>query len=340
MAETWLVTGGAGFIGSNFVRMALGHGWCGRVVVIDALTYAGNPDNLMPYIHDDKRLHFVRGDISDGEAVEKVFEDFKPRLVFHFAAESHVDRSIDDPAPFIRTNVLGTQVLLDAARRHETERFVHVSTDEVFGALALDSREKFNEETPYDPRSPYAASKAGADFLVRAAYHTHGQDVVITNCSNNYGPYQYPEKFIPLIITNALENETLPVYGDGLYVRDWIHVVDHCQAVYTCAMHGRAGETYCIGADNEQANVDVVKLILELTGKDESLIRKVKDRPGHDRRYAIDSSKIHEELGWKPSIPWEEGLRETVEWYTSSHVWVSRIKSGEFRKFYKKQYDE
>ena len=338
--STWLVTGGAGFIGSNFVRLALTEKWCDRVVVFDALTYAGNLENLLPFVTDDPRLSFVKGDIAEAADVSAAFTAHKPTEVFHFAAESHVDRSIYDPATFVRTNVLGTQLLLTAAREAGVQRFVHVSTDEVYGALPLHSTDRFHEKRPYDPHSPYAASKAGSDLLVKAAFSTYGQDVVITNCSNNYGPYQFPEKLIPLMISNAFRGESLPVYGDGLYVRDWIHVEDHCRAVRAVGQGGRSGQTYCIGSDNEQPNIAVVKKILELTGRDESLIRYVKDRPGHDRRYAIDSAKIREELGWRPAIDWADGLRSTVDWYRSNTEWIERVRTGQFREFYDKHYKQ
>jgi dTDP-glucose 4,6-dehydratase len=338
MPGIWLVTGGAGFIGSNFVRLALQEDWADKVIVLDALTYAGNMENLLPALGTDDRLVFVRGDIGRGELVEGIFRSHKPTHVFHFAAESHVDRSIDDPAPFVYTNVLGTQVLLNAARRNGTERFIMVSTDEVYGALPLNSIERFHEERPYNPSSPYAASKASADLLAKAMFHTYGFDVVITNCSNNYGPYQFPEKLIPLMIMNAFAGEPLPVYGDGLYVRDWIHVEDHCRGVLAVAQKGRPGETYCIGAENEQPNIAIVKRILELTGRDESLIRYVKDRPGHDRRYAIDPAKVQRETGWRPRISWEAGLAGTVEWYRTSTEWLDRVRSGEFRQYYDRMY--
>jgi len=339
MAETWLVTGGAGFIGSNFVDIALAESWCDRLVVLDALTYAGSIENLRPLIDDDPRLVFVLGDVADPVAAGETIKDYRPAMVFHFAAESHVDRSILDPAPFIRTNVLGTQVMLDAARREGVRRFVHVSTDEVFGALPINTTDRFSEATPYAPNSPYAASKAGSDLLVRAAFHTHGQNVVITNCSNNYGPFQYPEKLIPLMISNALAGKPLPVYGDGLYVRDWIHVEDHCRAVISAALKGRAGETYCIGGDNEQPNIAVVRDILALTGCDDSLIEYVRDRPGHDRRYAIDSTKARTELDWAPRIAWKDGLASTVEWYRDRAEWIDRIRTGgNYEAYYAKQY--
>lgn len=337
-AGTWLVTGGAGFIASNFVRLALKEGWCDRVVVFDLLTYAGRLENLAPMIEADPRLVFVRGDIADGEAVDDLFVSHPADMVFNFAAESHVDRSIHDAAPFVRTNVLGTQVLVAAARRHGVRRYIQVSTDEVYGALPLDGTDRFHEERPYAPKSPYAASKAGADFLVLAAHHTFGQNVIVTNCSNNYGPYQFPEKLIPLMIMNALAGKKLPVYGDGLYVRDWIHVEDHCRAVRACAIDGKAGETYCIGADNEQPNINVVRRILELTGRGEDLIEYVKDRPGHDRRYAIDSSKVHREIGWKPAISWDEGLAATVQWYKENSAWLESVTQGEFGAYYMRHY--
>jgi dTDP-glucose 4,6-dehydratase len=338
MSRTWLVTGGAGFIGSNFVRLALEESRASKIVVFDVLTYAGNLENLIPFVETDSRLVFVRGDIAKASDVEAVFAEHSPTEVFHFAAESHVDRSIDDPAPFVYTNVLGTQVLLNAARRHGTKRFIMVSTDEVYGALSLGTTDRFHEKLPYNPSSPYAASKASADLLAKAMFHTYGMDVVITNCSNNYGPYQFPEKLIPLMIMNAFAGESLPVYGDGLYVRDWIHVEDHCRGVMAVAERGRAGETYCIGTENEQPNIAIVKKILELTGRDETLIRYVKDRPGHDRRYSIDPTKVKAETGWEPQIAWEEGIRSTVQWYRDHAEWLQRIKSGEFRSYYDRMY--
>lgn len=325
MSKVWVVTGGAGFIGSNFVRLALNEEWCDKVVVVDTLTYAGHRENLAPFLGKDDRLELVVADIADAQAMDKVMANHGPEKVFHFAAESHVDRSIDDPAPFIHTNILGTQVLLDAARKNEVQRFVHVSTDEVYGSLSLESTDKFHEKCPYAPNSPYAASKASADMLVRAAFHTHDQNVVITNCSNNYGPYQFPEKLIPLMITNAMAGKALPVYGDGLYVRDWIHVEDHCRAVLIVGDKGACGETYCVGSDNEQPNIKIVKQILAFANRDESFIKYVKDRPGHDRRYAIDSGKILTELGWKAETPWETGLEETFNWYAAHDEWVSQV---------------
>lgn len=336
--RTWLITGAAGFIGSNFVRLALAENWCDKIVAADLLTYAGNLENLEGLLGKDDRLVFERVDVADATAMRALVAAHAPDMVFHLAAESHVDRSIEDPTPFIRTNVMGTQVVLDAARRAGVRRFVHVSTDEVYGALALDSTEKFHERLPLAPNSPYAASKAGSDFLVLAAYHTHGQEVVITRCSNNYGPYQFPEKLLPLMISNALENKDLPVYGDGLYVRDWIHVHDHCRGIRAAAEGGSTGEAYNIGADNERRNIDLVKTLLRMLDRPESLIKYVRDRPGHDRRYAIDSSKLHAETGWAPRVGFEDGLRATIDWYLANREWLARIKSGEFMNYYEKMY--
>lgn len=336
--RTWLVTGAAGFIGSNFVRLALAEGWCDRIVAVDLLTYAGNLENLEGLLGSDDRLKFERGDVCDAAAMGRLVAEEKPDILFHLAAESHVDRSIEDPAPFIRTNVLGTQVMLDAARRAGIRRFTHVSTDEVYGALALDTKERFHEGLPLAPNSPYAASKAAAELLVQAAHHTHHMDVVVTRCSNNYGPYQFPEKLIPLMISNAMAGKELPVYGDGLYVRDWIHVSDHCRGIRAAAEGGRTGHAYNIGADNERPNIELVRTILGILGKPDRLIRYVKDRPGHDRRYAIDSSKLAGETGWKPLVPWERGIRETVDWYRANTGWLERIRSGEFMHYYERMY--
>ncbi len=329
-----LVTGGAGFIGSNFVRLLLAErDW--RVVNLDALTYAGNLENLAD-VENDPRYGFVKADVAAPDEVEAVFSREKPDLVVHFAAESHVDRSVLDPGAFVRTNVLGTQVLLDAARRHGVQRFVHISTDEVYGSLGPEGR--FTEESPIRPNSPYSASKAGSDFLVRAAFHTHGLETLITRCSNNYGPYQFPEKLIPLMILNALEGKPLPVYGDGRNVRDWIHVEDHNRAVLAVLEHGRPGEVYNIGGESERENLTVVKEILQAVGAPESLIRFVADRPGHDRRYAIDPSKIKRELGWRPARRFEEGLAETVAWYRAHREWCDRVRSGAYQDYYERQY--
>lgn len=329
-----LVTGGAGFIGSNFVRMLL-HGSEHSVVNVDALTYAGNLENLKD-VEKHARNTFVKADIAEPAQMEKVFAEHRPDVVVHFAAESHVDRSVLDATAFVRTNVTGTQVLLDKARIYKTQRFVHVSTDEVYGSLGAWGY--FTEETPIQPNSPYSASKAGSDLLVRAAVHTHHLDCVITRCSNNYGPYQFPEKLIPLMIANALEGKQLPVYGDGKNVRDWIHVLDHCAGIRKAMEHGKAGEVYNFGGDAERENLFVVKEILRLVGKSESLIHYVKDRPGHDRRYAMDSSKARALLGWTPSHTFESGLRQTVDWYVQNKPWWERVRSGAYQAYYQQNY--
>ncbi len=329
-----LVTGGAGFIGSNFVRMLL-LGSDHEVVNVDALTYAGNLENLAD-VQGNSRYAFVKADIADATAIEAAFAAHRPEVVVHFAAESHVDRSVLDASAFVRTNVMGTQVLLDAARRHRVQRFVHVSTDEVYGSLGAWGY--FTEDTPIQPNSPYSASKAGSDLLVRAAVHTHGMDCVTTRCSNNYGPYQFPEKLIPLMIVNALEGKPLPVYGDGQNVRDWIHVADHCEGIRVAMERGAAGEVYNFGGDAERENLFVVKEILRLCGKGENLIRYVTDRPGHDRRYAMDSSKARATLGWTPRHTFESGLRSTVDWYLQNRDWWQRVRSGEYLKYYAAQY--
>ncbi|WP_165069893.1 dTDP-glucose 4,6-dehydratase [Paludisphaera rhizosphaerae] len=325
-----LVTGGSGFIGSNFVRLQLGEYPDVAITNLDALTYAGNPDNLAD-LAGDSRYTFVKGDIADRPFVIKLIADGGFDAVVHFAAESHVDRSIDDATPFLRTNVIGTQNLLDAARAAKVPRFVHVSTDEVYGTLGPKDP-AFTEETPLTPNSPYSASKAGSDLLVRAAFHTHGMDVVTTRCSNNYGPYQFPEKLIPLFITNALADVPVPVYGDGMQVRDWIHVMDHCLGVDAALRKGKAGEVYNFGGRSERFNMDVTKGVLKLTGKTEALIKYVTDRPGHDRRYAVDCAKSERELGWKPTVTFEQGLEDTVAWYKANARWVERVKSGAYRE--------
>ncbi|KAA0206984.1 dTDP-glucose 4,6-dehydratase [Candidatus Uhrbacteria bacterium] len=314
-----LVTGGAGFIGSNFIRYRLANHPNDVIVNLDALTYAGNPENIRGL--DPDRHLFIHGDICDADVVHRAMEGVD--TVVHFAAESHVDRSIKGSRVFLETNALGTQTLLEETLRREGQikRFHHISTDEVFGSLALNSRKRFNESTPYDPRSPYSASKAASDHLVRAYYHTHNVPVTISNCSNNYGPYHFPEKLIPLMIVNALRDLPLPVYGDGKYIRDWIHVEDHCRGVEAVLMKGKIGETYCLGGNAERANIDVVKMILKELDKPESLIQFVKDRKGHDRRYAIDSTKAKNELGWEPTRTFEEGLKETVEWFKQNQRW-------------------
>src|SRR5208283_2403378 len=323
--KTLLVTGGCGFIGSNFVRYVLDQHKDIRVINFDALTYAGNPDNLADI--KAPRYEFVRGDITSGADVAAVMK--KTQLVVHFAAESHVDRSIEGPEVFSRTNTLGTQILLDHARANGVERFVHVSTDEVYGSLGKEGY--FTEESVLAPNSPYSASKAGSDLLVRAYYHTFGFPGIITRCSNNYGPYQFPEKLIPLMITNALEDKPLPVYGDGMNVRDWLYVEDHCRAIDAVLRQGQAGEVYNIGGHNEWHNIDIVKIVLKELGKPESLISFVEDRLGHDRRYAIDASKIKRELGWEPKVQFEEGIKATIDWYLKNKTWISRIKTGTYR---------
>lgn len=330
-----LVTGGAGFIGTNYVYHVLRNHPEDEVIVLDKLTYAGNLSNLKP-LGAEPRFTFIQGDICNRELVTSLVKQVD--AVVHFAAETHVDRSIMDANAFLLTNVIGTQALLDACRDAGNVRFHHVSTDEVFGSLG--SRGIFRETTPYDPRSPYSASKAASDQLVRAAYHTHGLPVTISNCSNNYGPYCFPEKFIPLAITNLLEGKKVPLYGDGMNVRDWIFVEDHCAGVDAVLRQGRIGETYCLGGRSERANREVLQQILFELGKGEDAIQYVKDRPGHDRRYAIDFTKAEQELGWSPQTPFLHGLRRTVEWYRTHESWWKRIKNGEYREYEKKQYGQ
>ncbi len=353
-----LVTGGAGFIGSNFVRLTLEELTDCRLVNLDKLTYAGNPNNLSD-MEDDSRYRFVQGDICDADLVAQIFEEEDIDTVVHFAAESHVDRSITGPGEFIRTNINGTFTLLEAARkawasrleiggskREEDFRFLHVSTDEVYGSLGETGF--FTETTPYDPRSPYSASKASSDHLASAYFHTYDLPVLITNCSNNYGPFQFPEKLIPLILNNALQGKNLPVYGDGKNVRDWLYVVDHCEAILTVLEKGKVGETYNIGGNNEKQNIEIVQTICDLLDEKapplesgasrRSLITFVKDRAGHDRRYAIDATKIKEELGWEPSMTFEEGIRKTVDWYLEHSDWVAGIIDGSYQKYYEEQY--
>jgi len=303
--------------------------------VLDKLTYAGNRENLKP-LATDPRFRFIEGDICDRDLVNDLVKQVD--AVVHFAAESHVDRSIMDAGAFLQTNVIGTQVLLDACRAAGNVRFHHVSTDEVFGSLG--ARGIFNENTPYDPRSPYSASKASSDHLVRAAFHTHNLPITISNCSNNFGPYCFPEKFIPLAITNILEGKKVPLYGDGMNIRDWIFVEDHCSGVDTVLRQGRIGETYCLGGRSERANSEALQQILFELGKGLEMIQFVKDRPGHDRRYAIDFSKAERELGWSPETPFLHGLRRTIDWYRANQDWWKRIKSGEYRKYMEKQYGE
>lgn len=318
-----LVTGGAGFIGSNFIHYLLAEYPDIRIVNFDALTYAGNLENLAD-IKDNPRYDFVKGDITSVNDVAAVFGAQAVDAVVHFAAETHVDRSLQDPTPFILTNVLGTQYLLDACRAHRVQRFVHVSTDEVYGSLGAEGR--FMETSPIQPNNPYAATKAASDFMVRAACHSHGLDAVITRCSNNFGPYQFPEKLIPLMIANALEDKPLPVYGDGRQVRDWIYVQDHCRGVDAVLRRGKTGEIYNIGGLHDVPNLDVVRRILGILNKPESLIRHVTDRPGHDRRYAIDAAKIRRELDWQPRFDFDTALRKTVEWYLAHRAYDIGVK--------------
>ncbi len=341
MAEIILVTGGAGFIGSNFIKMIFRQAQDDhsdiRIVNLDALTYAGNPENLKA-LEGNPNYKFVHGRIEDAALVRKVIEENEVSGIINFAAESHVDRSIIEARPFIETNITGTLTLLEAARDLNIKRFLQVSTDEVYGSLGPGGY--FTEETPLDPRSPYSASKAAADHLVMAFVNTYKIDAVITRCSNNYGPYQFPEKLIPLMILNALDDKQLPVYGDGLNVRDWIHVNDHCNAVWFAYNKGESGEVYNIGGRSEKPNIEIVKTILKILDKPETLIEFVKDRPGHDRRYAIDSSKIEKELGWRREVTLEQGLEDTVKWYLDNPGWCENVRSGAYLEYYKKQYGE
>jgi dTDP-glucose 4,6-dehydratase len=330
-----MVTGGAGFIGCAFVRLLLEEFPVSQITSFDALTYAGNLDNLEGL--DESKHRFVRGDIADRKAVMEALEP-DCEVIVNFAAESHVDRSITSADDFLRTNIVGTQILLDCARARGVRRFVQISTDEVMGSLAEDEQAFFTEDSPFQPNSPYAASKAAAEHLVRAAHHTFGLDTVITRCGNNYGPRQFPEKFLPLMLANAMRDEAIPLYGDGQNVRDWIFVDDHCRAILLALNKGRSGVTYNIGARNERRNIDVARSVLDQLGKPQSLIKFVKDRPGHDRRYAIDPSLVESELGWRPVETWETGLHKTIEWYKSNPEWVARARSGAYREFYAQQY--
>ena len=333
-----LVTGGAGFIGSNFIRRVLAEHGDDEVVNLDALTYAGNVENLSGVDHDP-RYSFVRGDIADAGVVESVLGAYRFDAVVNFAAESHVDRSLHlGVDAFIRTNIQGTQRLLDGARAHAIPRFLQVSTDEVYGSLGAQGR--FTEASPIQPNNPYAATKAAADFLVRAAHRSHGIDAVITRCSNNFGPYQFPEKLIPLMIANAREDTPLPVYGDGMHVRDWIYVQDHCEAIDVVLREAAPGKIYNVGGDHDVPNIEIVRGILALVGKNESLIRYVTDRPGHDRRYAMDSSLIRAELGWRPRHTFEQALAETVRWYRENAAWLDHVRSGAYRSFYDDLYSQ
>ena len=328
-----LVTGGAGFIGSNFVRYMVEKYSDYHIINLDALTYCGNLENLKD-IEDKDNYTFVKGDIRDKAIVDELVE--KSDYVINFAAESHVDRSIADPEIFIKSNVLGTQVLLNAAKEHGVEKYIQISTDEVYGTLGKTGY--FTEDTPLQPNSPYSASKAGGDLIARAYFETFGLPVNITRCSNNYGPYQFPEKLIPLMISNALEDKKLPVYGDGKNVRDWLHVHDHCSAIDLVLHEAKPGEVYNIGGNNEKQNIEIVKLILGELGKDESLIEFVTDRLGHDRRYAIDSTKIQEELSWSPEYAFEVGIRKTIQWYLDNQDWMSQVKSGQYQQYYERMY--
>ena len=329
-----LVTGGAGFIGSNFIHYILEKHSDYQVINLDSLTYCGNLENLKD-IEKDERYRFVKGDICDLQLVDDLAKDCD--AIVHFAAESHVDRSILDSTPFIRTNILGTVNLLNAAQKYN-KRFHYISTDEVFGSLG--STGYFHEKSLYDPHSPYSASKAASDHLVRSYFHTHKLPITITNCSNNYGPYQFPEKLIPLFVTNLLEGKKVPIYGDGLNVRDWLYVEDHCQAIDLVLHKGKIGETYCVGGNEEKTNLEITYKILKFLGFGEEKIEHVVDRKGHDKRYAIDSSKIKEELGWQPEHTFEDAMKETVEWYKENQEWWKRIKTGEYRDYYKKQYNK
>lgn len=329
-----LVTGGAGFIGSNFVLYMLKHHPDYEIVNIDALTYAGNLENLKS-IENNPKHSFIKVDITDAQAIDQLMQQGID-VVVNFAAESHVDRSILEPEVFVKTNVLGTQVLLDAAKKYNVTKFVQVSTDEVYGSLGETGL--FTEETPLQPNSPYSASKAGGDLLVRAYHETFDLPVNITRCSNNYGPYQFPEKLIPLMISRALSDQQLPVYGDGLNIRDWLYVEDHCSAIDLVIHQGKLGEVYNIGGNNERTNVHIVKTVLEELGKPEALISYVQDRPGHDRRYGIDPTKTMNELGWKPKHSFETGIKETIRWYLDNEEWWTRIQSGEYQQYYAKQY--
>jgi dTDP-glucose 4,6-dehydratase len=338
--KTLLITGGYGFIGSHFVRLLSREKPQWRIVNLDLLTYAGNLDNLadLNLAGDGSGYRFVRGDIADSSLVQQIFETETLDAIVNFAAETHVDRSLLDSAPFVRTNIEGVRVLLDVAARYEIKRFLQVSTDEVYGSLTLDEL-AFSEDSSLLPNSPYAASKAAADLLVRAYNRSYGLSTLITRCGNNYGPYQFPEKFLPLFITNALDDQTLPLYGDGKQIRDWIHVEDHARAVLHVLEHGAPGEVYNVSADGERMNQIMAEWVLDLLGKPRELIRPVEDRPGHDRRYSLTASKIRN-LGWKPSIPLGQGLASTIDWYRRERVWWERIKSGEYQKYYLEMYGQ
>lgn len=348
--KTILVTGGAGFIGSNFIKLVLGRHPDYKIINIDALTYAGNLENLKD-IADNPNYIFIRADIRDRAKIDEIFLSYDIDNVVNFAAESHVDRSIVEPELFLTTNIIGTEVMLDIAKKHwklnpddkycneykPGVKFLQVSTDEVYGALGAAGM--FTETMPLLPNSPYSASKASADMIVRAYHETFGMPINITRCSNNYGPYQFPEKLIPLMINNCLNEKDLPVYGDGMQIRDWLHVSDHCSAIDLVLHKGLVGEIYNIGGNNEKANIEIVKLIIKTIGKSETLIKYVKDRPGHDRRYAIDNTKITTELGWKPEYTFEKGMKETIEWYLNNTQWIENIVSGNYKNYYEKMYE-
>ena len=329
------VTGGAGFIGSAFVRLLLGSKTATQVVNFDKLTYAGNLENLTS-IADDPRYRFVHGDICDAKLVEDTVVETRPDVIVHFAAESHVDRSILSPAPVFETNLRGTFTMLEAARTHKVPRFLHVSTDEVYGSI--DAPHDADENYPLRPSSPYSASKAGSDLLALSYFVTYKMPVMVTRASNNYGPYQFPEKLIPLMISNALDDKSLPVYGDGQQVRDWLYVDDHCRAILAVAERGREGEIYNVGGSRALPNLEVIERILAATGKPHSLMKTVTDRPGHDRRYAITSEKLMEQTGWKAEMPFEEGLTATIDWYRANAAWIARVKSGEYQNYYQSNY--
>lgn len=337
---TIIVTGGAGFIGSNFVFYQLKKHPDDRIICLDNLTYAGNLETLKSVMHAPN-FRFVKGDIADRDCVEALFEEEKPDIVVNFAAESHVDRSIEDPGIFLKTNIIGTQVLMDACRKYGIKRYHQVSTDEVYGDLPLDRPDLFfTEDTPIHTSSPYSSSKAGADLLVLSYYRTFGLPVSITRCSNNYGPYHFPEKLIPLMISRALAEEPLPVYGKGENIRDWLYVEDHCAAIDLVMRKGRVGEVYNVGGHNEKSNLEVVKTILQQLGKSEDLITFVTDRPGHDMRYAIDPTKIHEELGWLPETKFDDGIKLTIDWYLNNKDWWQNILSGEYQNYFDNMYSE
>lgn len=332
-----LITGGAGFIGSNFINHILDERDDYNIINLDKLTYAGNLENLKTS-ENRKNYQFVKGDICNYELIDYVFQKFQIKFVINFAAESHVDRSIIGSKVFYETNVIGTNVLLEVSRKHKVKKFLQVSTDEVYGSLGLEGL--FTEATPLSPNSPYSSSKAAADMMVQAFHHTYGMPVVTTRCSNNYGPFQFPEKLIPLMIINSLNNKKLPVYGDGMNVRDWIYVIDHNRAIDLVFEKGKEGEVYNIGASNEMPNTQIIKLILQHLNKGEELIEFVKDRPGHDKRYAIDSSKIQNELGWKPRFSFEQAIEHTIDWYLENKQWWQRIISGDYLKYYDLQYNK